>query len=422
MDIRRVRAPIVAIVVVALAVGGWLGWRHATRFHEHVNGARGAFPAALASQAPSTPDRVVRRTSGSYGVDGALSIDTASDGIVARNLLTGKEYWHYGRDRTELGTVGFTGGGGTVATWWKDGVVVGTDVRSGKARWHAKVSYGEPDGAGDQDFAAVRVISGLVVTESRDELTAFGEDNGKRVWSAALPKGCDLSSGGVFAVRAALVARAQCAGPDKDAGQLLAFDVRRGTLRWRVTNGVDQLSRADDHTLVTSLWTGLGVGAVVDVSGSKPVVRTRSFPDDHPLISAGDGIMLCDDNSAKTSDGALEGFGVADGRPRWTRHAAKDTRFGYPLMADGRVYVVQQPVQSRDESPGAGPADLLVFDARTGRQLHAMRLPTIPQDSASQDTGSTAVLAPWQAGHGVVAIGWEGMFSGITGDLLVVAK
>ena len=423
MAVKRVPGAVLAIVVVSLAVGGWLGWRHMTRFHEHVSGAHGAFPAALGSEAPSAPDRLVRRTSDSYGVvDGALSIDSASDGIIARNLRTGKEYWHYGRSRTELGKIGFTAASDTIATWWKDGVVVATDVRSGKPRWHAKVPYGDPYTTSSREFATVRVLNGLVVTESRDQITAFATDNGKRAWTGAIPKGCDLDSGGVFAMRNAVVARAHCAGPDDDALQLLGFDVRRGAVRWRVTSGDDQLVRADDHTLVTSLWTGPRIGAVVDVTGDKPAIKRRPFPQDDLALAADAGIMLCVDTSNKTPDGTLAAFGVADGQPRWTRQPAKGTRFGQPLLADGRVYIVQQPSMSQHEMPRAGRSDLLVLDVRTGQQLHAMPLPSMPLDLGSKYIGSAAALTPWQADDGVVAIRWDGMFSGTTSDLLVVSK
>jgi outer membrane protein assembly factor BamB len=420
MSARTVRGTVAAVAAVGLLIGGWLVWWHATRFHEHVSAARGALPAPLGSGAPDAPDRVVRRTSDSYGVDGALSIDAVGDGIVARDLRTGKDYWRYGRDDTELGRVGFAGD--TVASWWRDGVVVATDVRTGKPRWHAQVSYGDPDGAGDRDFASIALINGRVLTESRDELTAFAADDGKLVWRAAIPKGCGLDSGGVFSVLDAVVARARCTGTKDDDPLLLGFDIRRGTLRWRVTNGLGRLLRADDHTLVTSSWTGLKVGAVVDVSGDQAVVRTLPFPDEYPSRAAGSGLMLCEDVTGQVQDGTLVAFDIVDGRPRWTRHPSAGTRFGQPLMADGRVYVVAQPSLSKGATSGGYGVDLVVLDAGTGRQLHATRLSATPPDGASQIVGPGTQLGPWQAGDGVVVLGWEGMFSSPVGDLLVVAE
>jgi outer membrane protein assembly factor BamB len=362
---------------------------------------------------------VARRTSASYGVDGALSIDADSDDIVARDLRTGKDYWRYGRDGTELGEVGFTGLGDIVASWWKDGVVVATDVRTGKPRWHAQVPYGDPDSATNEGFAWIGLVEGLVLTESRDQLTAFAADDGELVWRAAIPKGCRLDSGGVSSMRDAVMARGRCTGTEDDAPLLLAFDVRRGTLRWRVTNGLDRLLRADDHTLVTSAWTRLRVGARVDVSGSEPVVTTVPFPNDHPMRAAGAGIMLCEDTAG---DGTLEAYDVADGRPRWTQRPAADTRFGQPLIADGRVYVIQQPRQSGSGTSPADGGDLVVLDAGTGRQLHVTRMPAMPLDIVSQEISVAPELAPWQAGNGVVIIGWEGIFIGATGDLLVLSE
>ncbi|MEW1866242.1 MULTISPECIES: PQQ-binding-like beta-propeller repeat protein [unclassified Streptomyces] len=419
---RRALGTVVAAVVAALAVGGWLALRAGNPYHEHVGGAQGAFPTALGSGAPAAPDRVLRRTSQSYGVDGGLSVDETDDGVAAHDLRTGKEYWHYGRSGTELGTVGLTGSGGTVATWWKDGTVVGTDVRTGKPRWHAKVTYGKPAGSSDT-FAALDVVSGLVVVESRDAITAFAEDSGKRVWRGAVPKGCRLSSGGVFAMRGAVVARAECAGTGKagDDLPLIAFDTRRGTVRWKVDSGLNRLRPVDDHTLVTSLWTRDGIGAVVDVSGRTPRVTTWPVPALHPTEAAGDGIMLCADNTAGSSDGTLVAYDVADRTKHWTRRPAKDTRLGPPLIEDGRVYVVQQPLLPRSGTPKAVASDLLVLDARTGRQLHSTRLP--PVRPASGETGDTfAALTPWQAVDGVVAVQWTGMFSGTDDDLLVLAQ
>jgi outer membrane protein assembly factor BamB len=404
-------------VAVGLVTSGWLVWRHETRFHEHVSAAQGGAPTALGSGAPAAPDRMVRRTSDSYGVDGGLSIDTAGDGIVARDLRTGKDYWRYGRDGTELGKVGFTGDGDVVASWWKDGVVVATDVRTGKPRWHAQVSYGDPDGSSG-GFAAIRLVGGLVLTESRDELTAFAADDGTLAWHAAIPEGCGLDSGGVLSLRDAVVARARCTAT-KDAPLLLGFDVHRGTLRWRVNNGLDQLLRADDHTLVTSAWTAFRTGAAVDVSGSEPAVRTLPFPDDHPLSAAGGGVMVSQYN---TGGRDLEAFDIASIQPQWTRQPAAGTRFGQPLIADGRVYVVQQPGPSPSGTRPADGLDLIVLDARTGRQLHSTRLPAVPPAGALQDLSSDADLVPWQADAGVVVVGWAGTFLGLTGDLLVVSQ
>lgn len=423
--IRRAVAAAVIAAVVAGAVAGWLEWRHAHRFHEHVSGAQGAFPTALGDTAPAAPARVLRHTSNSYGVmDGALSIDEASDGIVARNLRTGKEYWHYGRSKAVLGRVAFTGGGDTVATWWQDGVVVGIDVRSGKPRWHAKVSYGIHDPAKDDDFAGIDFAGTLVVAASGDGITAFDEHSGKRVWKGAIPNGCVLGSGGAVAMRGAVVTRARCRGSDDQAEQLLGFDVRHGTLRWRVVDGLHSLVPADDHTLVTSQWTARRTGASVDVSGTKPVVTTRRADDEDPTVAAGGGIALGD----YQADGVrLTAYGVTDGGKRWTWKPAKGRTFGRPLIADGRVYVVQQPSASSsspslDEKITVRGADLVVLDAATGRQLHSTPLPSLTSDLGQYDISSDARLQITQAGHGVTAIGWApSILSGTDiGDLLVL--
>jgi outer membrane protein assembly factor BamB len=178
--------------------------------------------------------------------------------------------------------------------------------------------------------------------------------------------------------------------------------------------------RADDHTPVTSAWTEFTLGAVVDVSGSEPAVKTLAFLDDHhPMLGAGAGVMFCEDTAG---DRTLEAFDVADGRPRWTQRPAAGTRFGQPLIAAGRVYVIQQTGQSESDTSIADGVDVVVLEARTGRQLHATRLPGVPPDGASQDISFATELAPWQAGNGMVIFGREGMFMGTTGDLLVVSE
>jgi hypothetical protein len=429
MGAGRTRRTVVAVVVAALvagAVAGWLEWRHAHRFHEHVTGARGAFPAAVGDAAPAAPDRVLRRTTNSYGVmDGAVSIDGTNDGIVARNLRTGQDYWHYGRGKTVLGRVALTGGGDTVATWWQDGLVVGIDVHSGKPRWHAKVSYGIHNPAKETDFADFDIAGDLVVAMTGDRIAAFDEHSGKHVWNGAIPHGCVLRSDGAAAMRGAVIARAQCHGSDDESDQLLGFDVRRGTLRWRTVDGIHPLISADDHTLVTSEWTVRQTGAVIDVSGTKPVVTTRKGDGEDPTMTAGGGIVLGDHDA----DGVrLTAYGVTDGGKRWTWRPAKGMTFGRPLIADGRVYVVQQPSAkaspSSDEAATVSGADLVVLDAATGRQLHSTRLPSLTSDLDSFVIPSEARLEPSQAGHGVVAVGWASTIftSGDTGDLLVLAE
>lgn len=422
MRVSKARAVLAAVVVAALAVGGWLVLRGGPDYHEQAGGPQGDFPTAAASGAPGAPGRVVRQTAQSYGVDGGLSIDQAADGIVARGLETGKVYWRYGRSSTDLGQVDFTGDGRTVATWWRDGVVAAIDVRTGKPRWHAKVTYGDPVGSSNT-FAAIDVVSGLVVVESVDGITAFAEDGGKRVWRGAVPKDCTLSSGGVFAMRGVVVARAKCAGKgdSDDDLPLLAFDTHSGAVGWRVDSGINHLRPVDDHTLVTSLWSEEGVGAVVDVAGRTPHVSTWPVPALRPSVAAGDGIMLSVDNTVRALDGTPVAYDVAGRRTAWTHHPAKGTRFGLPLIEDGRVYVVQQAPLASNRAPEAAPSDLLVLDARTGRQLDSMRLPPVAPASREPGDPDTA-LAPWQAAAGVVAVRWNAMLAGTTADLLVVGS
>lgn len=189
-----------------------------------------------------------------------------------------------------------------------------------------------------------------------------------------------------------------------------------------MANDFEELVRADDDTLVTAMWGYRGGGARVDVSGKQPVITTRRSPDETVSIASDAGIMVCDTTSHDLPERTLTAFGVADGQQRWARQPAEGTRFGWPLLVDGRVYVVQQPELSNRHIPQTGPSELLVLDARTGRQLHTMRLPALPVDSERLAHDPSASLTAQQAVGGVVTIGWSGLFAGPTGDQLVVAE
>lgn len=431
------------VVVVALAAGGWLWARHGPDYHEQVGAASGTYPAALGTAPPDAPGRLLRRTTDSYGIVGALSVDEIADrglrkdGITATDLRTGKTYWRYARDGTDLGPVALAtsggSGGGTAAVWWKDGLLAAVDARSGEVRWRHKIAYGDV-GGGSREFADLRVTAGLVLAQSRTALAAYDADGGGHAWTAAPPKGCDFTNHGVFPMAQVVVAAALC-GNDL---RLVGYDTGRGSVRWQLPEGLSPLLPADDHTLVTASGRHTDEGEVVDVSGATPVTRRWTSLDGHPSVAAGGGIVLCVDNVGTMGvgdrkdgedKGALEGFGVGDGRRHWRVAPAPGTRFGAPLLAGSRVYVVQQPTRAPldDEGkPVAGapyPAQLLVLDAATGRRVHAGALPAVPMDkSAAFSPDPSAALRPVRAAGGVLAVAWSQMFGGATADLTVLAQ
>ncbi|WP_204078775.1 PQQ-binding-like beta-propeller repeat protein [Planotetraspora phitsanulokensis] len=394
--LRAARGPLIVVAALALAVSGWLVWTHLTRFHEHISGAQGAFPEALGNEAPSAPSRVMRTTSDTYGVLGGLTIDPSSDGVVARDLRTGNDYWRYGRDGAELGEVSFADG--TVALWWKDDVVVGVDPRSGRPRWHAEAPY---DG-GSAAFDDVRATDGRVVTANRHRLDAFSENDGALLWTAMAPEGCEWRSGVRYAMPGVLVTPQRCGG---DSVSLVALDAGRGTERWRLPQGLNDFQPADDHTLATGLWQQYGQGAVVDLSGPKPAIHTLRIPDDHVTVGAGSGVLLTLATTDRALSDPIQAYGLSDGWPTWSYEPTEGTTLGGPLIVQDRVYVVRQPLPERTGQPRQGRTDLLVLDVHTGRLLHSMRLPDRPPSDGDLTSGRLAVR---QARDGVVGIGWSG--------------
>jgi hypothetical protein len=425
---RKGRWIAVAVVaVVAAGAGGWLGLR-GPDYHERLTRGRGPVPAALGTGAPAAPDRTLRRLHDSYGVLGGLSLSPVNDadgdqeGVAARSVRTGRTYWTY---RRNVAVAELAADKSTLVVWWKDGVIAALDPGTGRTRWHAREKYG--DATGDDD-PGLSVADGLVVTVRADGLTARAEGNGHRVWRAGAPKGCTLDPQGVIGLRGVVTVHAEC--PD-DAGWRYAYDTRTGAVRWRENEGPGTLLRAGDTTLAASAWKDEGRGrtrgAVLDTGvrgGSRPVVTTsRVLRDVQPSVAAGSGILLCVDNTSDDKHGALIARGLTDLGVRWRRGPAHGTEFGNPLVAGGRVYVVQQPLPANAITPGKGTARLLTLDAATGRLLHTTALPALPLDEATKDVGIHPALAPVQAIDGVVTVGWGGggLFSAQTEDLLVVS-
>ncbi|MFI0718219.1 PQQ-binding-like beta-propeller repeat protein [Streptomyces sp. NPDC021224] len=428
------RTAVAGVVAIAVAAGGWLWVRQGEDHHESVTTAAGAYPAAFGSAPPDAPGRAIRRTADSYGVTGALSVDEIADrdlhhdGVEAHDLRTGRSYWRYTRTGTDLDRVALSGTGDTVAVWWEDGLITGLDVRTGTPRWRQKLSYGDlPGDSGG--IADLRMSGGLVLAQRRADLTAYDAASGKKKWTAELPEGCGQTYGMVRLMAKTVVAEGMCGKPQEN--QLFGFDEQSGALRWKLADKFRSLRPADDHTLVSSMWTDEGTGATVDVSGAKPAVTTFSAGPDFPAVAAGGGILLCSDNSPQNRqhEGALAAFGLTDHRQRWTAQAAEGLRYGRPLLVGDRVYVVQQPTRVElddDLKPRFDRYDarLVVIDAATGRQLSSTPVPPPTPDSSWNQVGSDSELAPQQATSGVVTVAWEGtgLISSVINDLSVMGR
>jgi outer membrane protein assembly factor BamB len=413
---------VVAVLVAGAAVvAGWLGTR-GPHYDEDVSGARGAVPIAFGTGAPAAPGRVVRRARDSYGVLGGLSLgaltDAAGDqrGIMARSLRTGRTYWTYRRHAADVGML--AADRSTLVVWWNDGLITALDPRTGRPRWHVRESWNDA-GTGDHQAPAIAVDDGVVVAVRMDQVTGYAGTTGRRLWRTPAPKDCGWEDPLITGLRGVVATLIECGD---GVPHRYGLDTRTGAVRWRVADPLQTLLPAGDHTLATTEYGGR-TRAVVDLSGAKPVITTRRFRDDQPSVAATPGLLLCADNRAVDPDGALVAYGLTGGRSRWRRAPARGTVFGAPLLADGKVYVVQQPRPKNADTPGTGTARLLTLDAATGRRLHATTLPALARDEVSKDLGSHPALVPVQATAGVVTVGWNGggLFSTATSDLLVVS-
>ncbi|WP_031512344.1 PQQ-binding-like beta-propeller repeat protein [Streptomyces sp. NRRL F-5123] len=430
---NRGRTAVAGVVAVVVAAGGWLWARQGDDHHETVTTAAGAYPAAFGSAPPDVPGRAVRRTADSYGVTGALSVDEIADrdlhhdGVEAHDLHTGRSYWRYTRTGADLDRVALAGTGDTVALWWDDGLITALDVRTGKPRWRHTLTYGDLPGD-NGGIADLRMTGDLVVAQRRDDLTAFDAATGRKRWTAETPEGCGQTYGMVRLMAKTVVTEGMCGRTGEP--QVFGFDENSGALRWKLEQKFKSLRPADDHTLITSLWTHEGTAATVDISGAKPAVTTFPVRPDQPAVGGGDGVLLCSDNRTQNDEheGALVAFGIGDHRQRWTAGPAEGLRFGSPLLVGNRVYVVQQPSRvdlDDDLKPllDGYDARLVVLDAGTGRQLSSTPLPLPAKDTTHLDVGPDAQLAPQQATGGVVTVAWVGLTgTDVVNDLSVMGQ
>ncbi|WP_433219263.1 PQQ-binding-like beta-propeller repeat protein [Dactylosporangium sp. CS-047395] len=212
-------------------------------------------------------------------------------------------------------------------------------------------------------------------------INAVAAGDGGRLWSAQLPEDCDLRATAGDGQTTAL--RLACTEDDRFVDHLEIRDARTGALRSRTTLDPN----ADDG----------GLGLLVR-DGATLVRGARTFqvygPDGRQLAQrAGDGCAeYCDlavegdvaivaqsGGSVDRTDGALEAFGLADGRERW--RAERTVRA--LVREGGRLYAV-------------GPAPRPVpFTAVSGVGEHGVSDPfatTLPADAVPQ-RGSAVLVS-----------------------------
>ncbi|WNE99055.1 PQQ-binding-like beta-propeller repeat protein [Streptomyces luomodiensis] len=416
----RSRRSLGLLVVLALAAGAGVTWwltRPDPQDGERVSGPHGAYPAALGTGAPAAPDHFVRKVDNAVAVDGGLSFhetdendDGSPEGLTARSLRTGTTYWHYKRGGNVIRAVRVVDG--TAVLRYDDGTLIAIDARSAEQRWQQDLP--KKSRFGDRLWTA----NGVVATYAGDELIAVDLTTGKRAWTADVPESCDLGDV-VFILGTAFGVEATCGSGPRPEDVVLGIDARRGTVRWRHPDWMGGLRYLPltDHTVYAPHWNNTDRGAVIDVSGTKPVIHTAPDPD-----LAWDGqnrttvlTTFGKEGERWKENNVLRARGTDDGRVQWTRHAPKDRRFGRALVADGRVYVVEQPQESRQRAPERGPARLLALDLTSGKPLHTAPIP-VPDREDSEDSLDVRAVR-----DGIVAVGWQGVPGDAADSLTIVS-
>ncbi|MFE6893910.1 PQQ-binding-like beta-propeller repeat protein [Streptomyces sp. NPDC057694] len=372
-----------------------------------VTGAQGPFPAAFGAGAPLAPERVVRRTSGFDGalVHGLYVQQTGSfSGMTALNVRTGKEYWRYERPDSEAGADTFDVSERTVVAAFGDGRLIGVDLRTGKPLWHVDIQHAK-------GFRTTALVGGQALTEAPGAVRAFAERDGRSLWTAKTPRSCpDVLVVTAYALPGHLsVVSLVCNVTNPDRGMynlMLGIDNRTGKVLWQQHIAAPRLmERGGEHTLVIPDPDHPPAIQLLDVNRQGATARSLTAADAWDAVAAGGGILLSaidlGDVSEEDHDTLLRAYGTRDGHLAWQLRAPTGQEYGFPEIADGRVYVVRQPLLTGKDTGRRIRADLIVLDSGTGRLLHTLRLPamTVPDESRGLD-----VLA---VGDGAVSIGWH---------------
>lgn len=426
----RLRVPLAVALVLALGAGGWQAYARFTEDddgpHEWTKGPYGKAPAALGKTAPARPGEMVRRLNQvPEAIVGGLALydDRTRAGetrLTAVDLRTNRTYWEYGRD-ADLYDLGI--GDELAVLWWHDGGLTAVDLRTGEPRWHAEAPRTAPDGFHLQT-TRLGVTDQVVLAESEEEVWALSAADGKRRWRAAPPKGCEGWSpvDPPLALREVYVVEAgDCPDdpaldddPQTDRMAQVGLDADTGTVRWRFPHdaAIQPYLPADGTTLVLAPARRNGGMEVTDVSGRRPGTRTLPFPGGERGRGATARTLVAQDDAL----GELRGYALDDGRRRWTHQPATRTQLGRALVADGRVYVVEQPFMVAGLRTPAGPSRLLVLDAERGGLVYSVDLPELDRSGS----GEAQQLVPSHAGDGVVAVSWDRRTSTAEADALVL--
>ncbi|WP_327429498.1 outer membrane protein assembly factor BamB family protein [Streptomyces sp. NBC_01236] len=376
-------------------------------------GAHGPFPAAFAAGAPVAPERVVRRTSDEHALVHGLSLQWTDSGVTAVNLRTGKEYWRYERRDANEVVWEFKVSERTVVVGHDDGRLVGIDLRTGKLLWRVEIR--------DDDYRSVELAGGQVVTGAPGAVRAFDERDGRSLWTVKMSESCPEVL--VYSVHAlpdhlsAVHVMCNVSSVDRDEYELLlGVDNRTGKVLWRQRTVDPKLTVwGDGHTLVAPDPDRPRTIQLLDVNRQGISPRATLPLDGWDVVAGGSGIVLSGTDPKEGSeddDTLLQAYDTRDGQPSWQLRAPTGQEYGFPEVADGRVYVVRQPFLTEADEGRRIHADLLILDADTGHLLHTLRLPAMTAPDDSDYFGKLDIL---DTADGAVSIGWRDGW----GDLLI---
>ncbi|WP_369263504.1 PQQ-binding-like beta-propeller repeat protein [Streptomyces sp. R35] len=410
MQLARGRVWGVFIALILFAIGLLVTWYQS---RDVFSGARGPFPAAFAAGAPVAPDRVVRRTSDEQALVHGLSLQWTDSGVTAVNLRTGKEYWRYERRDSNEVVWDFKVSERTVVIGHDDGRLVGIDLRTGKLLWRVEIR--------DDGYRSVELAGGQVVTDAPGAVRAFDEREGRSLWTVKMPESCPEVL--VYSVHAlpehlsAVHVMCNVTSLDRDEYDLLlGVDNRTGKVLWRQRTVDPKLTVwGDGHTLVAPDPDHPQTIQLLDMNRQGISPRAALPLDGWDVVAAGSGTVLSGTDPKEDSedhDTLLQAYDIRDGRTSWQLRAPAGQEYGFPEIADGRVYVVRQPFLAEADAGRRIHADLLILDADSGRLLHTLRLPAM---TAPEDYDYFEKLDILDTADGAVSIGWRDG----EGDLLI---
>jgi outer membrane protein assembly factor BamB len=189
---------------------------------------------------------------------------------------------------------------------------------------------------------------------------------------------------------------------------LLGVDNRTGKVLWRQPTVDPKLTAwGDGHTFVAPDPDRPQTIQLLDMNRQGISPRATLPLEGWDVVAAGSGTVLAGTDPKEGSedhDTLLHAYDTRDGQRSWQLQAPTGQEYGFPEIADGRVYVVRQPFLTEADTGRRIHADLLILDADTGRLLHTLRLPAMTAPDDSDYFGKLDILA---TADGAVSIGWR---------------